>query len=103
MGGEVANWTILGDRVTFMGSVAHTYRQPHDISDWNTEPVPSPIVGDNAVVGEGALLVGGITIGPRSYIAAREVVRCNVAADSLFLGGRIVPLSRFRGFIRARP
>ena len=103
IGGSVANWTRIGHDVTFMGLVAHTYRQPEAITAWNTAPVPSPVINDRAVVGEAALLIGGITIGEGAYVAAGEVVRCDIPAESLYLRGRIIPLERFKGFIKARP
>jgi acetyltransferase-like isoleucine patch superfamily enzyme len=102
IGGCVANWSSLGDDVTFMGGIAHSYRQPGVIVEWNTEPVASPVVGDGAIVGEGALLVGGIEIGKGSYVGAHELVKCDVPEASLYLGGKITPLRDFRGYIRSR-
>lgn len=102
IGGSVANWSVLGDDVTFMGAIAHTYRQPADLSDWGSAPVPSPVIGDKAVIGEAALLIGGVTIGEGAYVAAGEVVNCDIPAGSLFMRGRITPLNKFRGFVRAR-
>jgi hypothetical protein len=55
IGGAVANWTRVEHDVTFMGVVAHTYRQPEAITAWNI----SPVVSDPPVVGEEALLIGG--------------------------------------------
>ncbi len=102
IGGSVANWSVIGNDVTFMGVIAHTYRQPAPLSDWGTAPVPSPVIGDRAVIGEAALLIGGIEIGEGSYVAAGELVNCDVPPASLFMRGKITPLEKFRGFVRAR-
>lgn len=102
LAGSIANWTRIADNVTFMGVVAHSYRRPAPIGDWNSGPVPSPMIGEGAVVGENALLIGGIQIGTGAYVAAGELVRCDVPSHCLFRDAKITPLSLFRGFITSR-
>jgi carbonic anhydrase/acetyltransferase-like protein (isoleucine patch superfamily) len=103
IGGEVSNWTVIGDEVTFMGRILHTYRHPGTADDWrNSAPQPSPTIRDRSVVGEGALLIGGIEIGPASYVAAGEIVKSHVPPEHIAIRGQILPLSEFRGFIRSR-
>ncbi|MGN6258710.1 MAG: DapH/DapD/GlmU-related protein [Solirubrobacterales bacterium] len=102
LAGSIANWTQIGDDVTFMGVVAHSYRRPEPIDNWNSAPVPSPVIGEGAVIGENALLVGGIEIGIGAYVAAGELVRCNVPSYCLFRDRKATPLSLFRGFITSR-
>jgi acetyltransferase-like isoleucine patch superfamily enzyme len=99
IGSDVANWTTIGDRVTFMGLVAHSNRRVANSSDWNTAPHPSPQIEDGAFVGERSLLIGGITISEGAYVAAGEVVRCNIPPRSLYMKSTIVPLTRLRGFV----
>jgi acetyltransferase-like isoleucine patch superfamily enzyme len=102
LSGSIANWTHIEDDVTFMGIVAHSYRRPEPIDHWNSAPVPSPVIGEGAVVGENALLIGGIQIGVGAYVAAGELVRCDVPSGCLFRNGKATPLSLFRGFITSR-
>lgn len=45
-----------------------------------------PVLGDNVVVGAGAKVLGPVTIGDRSRVAANAVVLDSVAADVLVAG-----------------
>ena len=102
--GELADNTIIESDVTFMGRVSHAYRAPVGPKCWDDPGCTqaSPTVRSCSVVGEGAMLIGGISIGPRSYVAAGEFVRCDVPQDSVFIKGEISPLARWRGFIKVR-
>jgi UDP-3-O-[3-hydroxymyristoyl] glucosamine N-acyltransferase len=102
VGGNVADRTVLEDFVTFFGEIAHDYRIARDLSAWDEATPPSPVIRTRSVVGQNALLVGGIEIGQSSYIAAGEIVRCNVPADHVFLHGRLRPMAQFKGLIQAR-
>lgn len=103
VGGEVSNWTEIGDEVTFMGRIVHTYRQPGGAENWrHSPPQPSPKVRDRAVVGEAALLIGGVEIGEGAYVAAGEIVTVSVPPRHIAIRGQVLPLSEFRGFIRSR-
>ena len=103
IGGEVSNWTTIGDEVTFMGRILHTYRHPGSADNWrNSDRQPSPTIHDHSVIGEGALLIGGVEIGPASYVSAGEIVKSHVPPEHVFIRGQIIPMSAFRGFIKAR-
>jgi UDP-2-acetamido-3-amino-2,3-dideoxy-glucuronate N-acetyltransferase len=103
IGGNVADRTIIEDFVTFFGEIAHDYRIPGDLASWDGGVArPSPIIRTRSVVGQNALLIGGIEIGPDAYVAAGEVVRCNVPPGAIFVRGALHPLDRFRGLIQTR-
>ena len=103
IGGEVSNWTVIGDEVTFMGRIVHTYRHPGDAENWrHSTPQPSPRIGDRSVIGENALLIGGINIGVGAYVAAGEIVKFHVPDGHIAIAGRVMPLTAFRGFIQSR-
>lgn len=98
--GELVDRTIIGDEVTFQGNTAHSHRDP--TADWDETEEPSPVIERGSVVGFGALLIGGITIGPRAYVAAGEIAKCNVPEEMVLLGQELRPLSYFRGVIKVR-
>lgn len=102
IGGELCDRSILGNNVTFMGKTIHSYRRPGEYDDWDRQQQPSPIIGNNVVIGEEALIVGEVKIGDGSYIGAGEIVKCEVPPKSLFLHNRIIPIIEFKGFIEAR-
>ena len=86
--------------MTFQGNTAHAHANA--TRDWDETEEPSPIIRSGSVVGVGALLIGGITIGPRAYVAAGERVTCNVPKEMVLRGGKMTPLSNFRGMIKVR-
>jgi UDP-2-acetamido-3-amino-2,3-dideoxy-glucuronate N-acetyltransferase len=98
--GELVDRTRLGDNVTFQGNTAHTHNDP--TGDWDEVEEPSPTIESGSVVGIGALVIGGITIGPCAYVAAGEIVTCDVSAESVLKAGKQQPLSNFRGLIKVR-
>lgn len=102
IGGDVADRTVVEDYVTYFGSIAHDYRIPGNAADWDSSPRPSPRLQSRCVVGEGVMIVGGVSIGAGSYIAAGQIVRTNIP-DNFFLGPQgMQPLSDFKGLIMAR-
>lgn len=100
--GELCDRTVIGNDVTFMGKIIHSYNKPGNIQDWDHLQQPSPIIGNNVVIGEAALIMGEVQIGDGSYIAAGEIVKCSVPPRSLFLRNQIIPIDRFRGLLEAR-
>jgi acetyltransferase-like isoleucine patch superfamily enzyme len=70
--------------------------------DWDQTEESSPVIRSGSVVGVDAILIGGITIGPRAYVAAGERVTCDVPEEMVLKGGQLRPLSYFRGMIKVR-
>jgi len=98
--GELVDRTIVRDEVTFQGNTAHSHRDP--TRDWDETEEPSPVIERGSIVGIGALLIGGIRVGPRAYVAAGEIVTCDVPEETVLKGGKLKPLSYFRGVIKVR-
>ena len=100
IGGNLVDRTIVGDEVTYQGNTAHSHRDP--TGDWDETEEPSPVIERGSVVAIGALLIGGIRIGPRAYVAAGEIVKCDVPEETVLNDGELQPLSAFRGVIKVR-
>lgn len=98
--GELVDRTVVGDNVTFQGNTAHSYTDA--TGNWDETEEPSPVIKSGSVIGVDAILIGGITIGPRAYVAAGERVTCDVPEEMVLQGGELKPLSRFRGMIKVR-
>jgi UDP-3-O-[3-hydroxymyristoyl] glucosamine N-acyltransferase len=98
--GELVDRTVVGDNVTFQGNTAHSHMDA--TVDWDQTEEPSPVIRNGSVIGVGALLIGGITIGPRAYVAAGERVICDVPEEMVLKGGELKPLAYFRGMIKVR-
>ena len=102
IGSDVADRTIIEDCVTFFGEIAHAYRDPGDIKAWDEKEDKSPTIKACSIVGQSAIIIGGRTIGPKSYIAAGEVVRTHVPPEMFVQKGQMKELSAMRGFVRVR-
>jgi acetyltransferase-like isoleucine patch superfamily enzyme len=63
---------------------------------------PSPVIESGSIVGVGAIVIGGIRVGPRAYVAAGEIVTCDVPEGTVLKRGELHPLSYFRGLIKVR-
>lgn len=98
--GELVDRAIVGDEVTFQGNTAHSHRDP--TGDWDETEEPSPTIESGSVVGVNALILGGIRIGPRAYVAAGEIARTNVPEGMVLIGARLRHLAEFRGLIKVR-
>lgn len=82
--GFVCDGTVIGDRSTVMGQLVHEYTRPHE--DWWRVDEAAPVIESDTVVGYGACVVGGIRIGPRSYIAAGAVATKDVPPEHIVTG-----------------
>jgi len=82
--GFVCDCAILEADATSMGFLVHEYANP--LADWWGPDEPAPRICTEAVVGMGALVVGGITVGCRSYVAAGSVVTRDVPPDTIVTG-----------------
>lgn len=98
--GETVDRAVIGDNVTFQGEMAHAHADA--TSDWDETEEPSPTILSGSVVAVGAIVIGGITVGPRAYIAAGERVTCDVPREMVHIDGKLKPLSSFRGLIKVR-
>jgi UDP-3-O-[3-hydroxymyristoyl] glucosamine N-acyltransferase len=103
VGGNVADRTVLEDYVTHFGEIAHAYRDPGSLADWDETISPSPIIRARSVVAQNAIIIGGPEIGPSSYVGAGAIVKVTVPAGMLFEnGGKMRPISKMRGLVRTR-
>jgi acetyltransferase-like isoleucine patch superfamily enzyme len=94
--GFVCDATMIGDRSTVMGDLVHEYTRP-DMGWWGVDEA-APVIEHDSVVGFGARVVGGVRIGPRSYVAAGAVVTKDVPAEHVVVGvNEQTPMSRWTG------
>lgn len=94
--GFVCDGTRIGDGSTVMGRLVHEYSQPHR-GWWAADEAP-PVVHEKTVVAMGAVVVGAVSIGPRSYVAAGAVVTKDVPPATVVTGTNVhTPLSSWRG------
>jgi acetyltransferase-like isoleucine patch superfamily enzyme len=94
--GFVCDGTTIGARCTVMGSLVHEYAQPH-LGWWEVDEEP-PVIEPDSVIGYGSTVVGGVRIGPRSYVAAGAMVTRDVPPEHVVTGVNVqTPAARWRG------
>lgn len=94
--GFICDGTTIGDRSTVMGELVHEYTRPHE-GWWDVDEEP-PVIEADSVVGYGARVVGGVRIGPCSYVAAGAVVTKDVPPEHIVTGVNIhTPAAQWTG------
>lgn len=94
--GFVCDGSVIGDRCTVMGELVHEYTRPH-LGWWEVDE-DSPTVEPDSVVGFGSRVVGGVTVGPRSYVAAGAIVTRDVPPEHVVTGVNVhTPAHRWAG------
>jgi serine acetyltransferase len=78
--GFCCNDSKIGDCTTMLGHLVHSYRHRMCAPEWNdTEERPrGPTVESNAVVGYNAIVIGDVTVGHDSYVAAGAIITKDV-------------------------
>ncbi|RJO77729.1 acetyl/acyl transferase [Nocardia panacis] len=94
--GFVCDAASIGNRSTVMGDLVHEYTRP-DLGWWGVDEM-APSVADDAVVGFGARVIGGVRIGSRSYVAAGAVVTKDVPSGHVVTGTNVhTPIGEWHG------
>lgn len=94
--GFICDASKIGNNCTVMGNLIHEYTKPH--MDWWDANEPSPVVHDCSVIGFGAIVVGGVEIGPYSYVAAGAIVTKRVPPKKIVVGvNKIISFSDWKG------
>lgn len=94
--GFVCDGVRVGAGSTVMGQLVHEYTQPH-LGWWAADEAP-PVIHERSVVGFGAVVVGGVSVGPRAYVAAGAIVTRDVPPDHIVTGANIfTPASSWPG------
>lgn len=50
----------------------------------------APVVGDNVVIGAGAVIIGNVNIGNNARIAPNSLITKDVPSNSIFINGKII-------------
>jgi acetyltransferase-like isoleucine patch superfamily enzyme len=83
---EIGNGAGLSARV-YIGDANSDYEDPDRPAEELTVDEPSPVrIGDHALVGVGSVILPGVTVGERAYIAAGSVVTRDVPPRSVVFG-----------------
>ncbi|MFE0519383.1 DapH/DapD/GlmU-related protein [Streptomyces sp. NPDC058954] len=81
IGGFICNDSIVEAESIVLGSLIHRF-----VDAKVGIPEEAPLVKNRAFVGHGATVIGGVTVGSRSYIAAGAVLLTDAQAGRLYAG-----------------
>ena len=101
IGGFVGERTQVGNRCRIFGQVVHLQHEPH--KGWDDEEVsePAATIRDDAFIGFGALVAGGISIGRNAYVCSRAIVTKDVPTKNIAYGvNQFVPFFKWKGRLR---
>lgn len=93
--GTIPERTTVGRSVRHFGRIVHSQTAP--FSDWLDTDEESAVLCDGSFVGADALLIGPVTVGHFSYVAAGEVVRGSIPDFHLQFKGAVIPNAEWRG------
>ena len=95
--GAISQRVVIEDNVRYFGMIAHSHY--NRTLPWKTTSEPSPVFRKGCIIGVNTLIIGDVEIGENAYVAAGEIVRCNVPADSVYYKGKIYEKKHFRGIV----
>lgn len=104
IGGFIAERCIIGNYCRIFGQLVH--RQADTTLSWDEHetPEPSAQVHDHSFIGFGAVIAGGVSIGPNSYVCAGAIVTRDVPANHVAAGvNNIIPANEWRGTLKTNP
>ena len=93
VGGICGNRSRIGNYVTTFGILLHSYKQ---YGANHVEPAPN--LEDYVTVGYNSNVVGGVTIGTRSYVGAGSMITKDVPPDTVVMGkNEQYPMATYKG------
>ena len=99
IGGFVCENAKIEERVRMFGMMIHSQKDP--TSDWDGTAEPAPVIKRGSFVGFGALIIGGIKIGPKSLVCAGATITKNVPPRHIASGvNEIVAAKHWHGSLR---
>lgn len=82
--GFICDAAVIGNNCTVMGQLSHKYT----VSDleWGEVDEPSPVIEDGSIVGLGAQVIGGITVGAGTFVGSGAVLTKSTPPNSVVVG-----------------
>lgn len=93
IGGLVSENCTVENDVKFFGKAVHSQNEPCDSWD-HSDPEPSATIRSNSFVAFDSLIVGGVSVGPNSYVVAGAIVSIDVPERCIAFGKNKIILAR---------
>ena len=93
--GFICDGSTIADHAIVFGTLVHEFTQPE--TAWGIVEAP-PIIHEHAVVGFNAIVVGGVSVGQNSYVAAGAIVTRDVPPKCVAVGtNKFIPWNEWKG------
>lgn len=104
IGGFISEDCIVEDECRIFGQIVHRHTNTGESWDEHEVPEVSATIHRGSFIGFGALVVGGVTIGPCSYVAAGAIVTRDVPARHVAKNrNEIIPIADWKGQLKHNP
>lgn len=104
IGGNVSEGVVIGNRCRTFGKLIHKHTDSTMSWDHHETPEPGVTLLDDSFVGHDATIIGGVTIGPRSYICSGAIITKDVPPLHIGHGtNQITHYSQWRGELSENP
>ena len=94
--GFVCDTAVIEDDCTVMGQLSHKYT----VSDlaWGEVDEPSPLIERGSIIGMGAQIVGGVTVGQGTFVCSGAVLTKSTRPNSVVWGfNRVCKIDEWSG------
>jgi len=98
IGGNVSEQSVVGNNCRVFGKLVHKHLDSTISWDFHNLPEPGVTIHDNSLVGHDSTLIGGIEVGPNSYVCSGAIVTKNVPPLN-----NIVHFSQWKGELANNP
>lgn len=104
IGGLVCERCVIEDDCRIFGQIVHKQLNTAEPWDEHETPEPSAVVKRNSFIGFGAIIAGGVTIGPNAYVAAGAILTRDVPPGHIaFNRNQIIPVAQWKGELKNNP
>ncbi|MES2155578.1 MAG: DapH/DapD/GlmU-related protein [bacterium] len=99
LAGFLAERSVVGRNSRISGSLLHRHDSPH--INWDDYDEPAPTIGDQVFIATGAMVIGPVSVGSHSYVAAGAIVTKDVPPRTIVLAvNEQTPIDAWRGRLR---
>lgn len=104
IGGFIAERCTIEHHCRIFGQLVHRQTDTTQSWDEHEEPEPSAIVRESSFIGFGAIVIGGVSIGPNAYVCAGTILTRDVPPRNIAFGvNKIVPAEQWPGKLSKNP
>jgi acetyltransferase-like isoleucine patch superfamily enzyme len=104
IGGFISENCLIENDCRIFGKIVHRHINTKEPWDEHEVPEPSATICNGAFIGFEAMIIGGVTIGANSYVAAGAIVTRDVPPRYVAINrNEFIPISKWKGPLKYNP